>query len=303
MTYPAEDFDYEGLPENSPMYAHLLAGAFSGILEHSVMYPVDAIKTRMQMLNGVSRSATGNVVASAYKIGSTEGVFSLWRGISSVIMGAGPSHAIYFSVLEMFKSKFNASSDRPLITALAGACAITISDAFMTPFDVIKQRMQLPTTNYKSPIQCASTLFRREGVSAFYISYPTSIAMSIPYTAIQVGSYDVAMSFCNPSGIYNPVSHIISGALSGAIAASLTTPLDVVKTLLQTRGSSTIQQVKDCRGSLNAIRVIYNFGGLSAFVKGIKPRVIVSMPATAVSWAAYEAGKEILSQVSNPPEV
>ncbi|CAB16300.1 Iron ion transporter [Schizosaccharomyces pombe] len=298
MTYAAEDFDYEGLPIGSPMYAHLLAGAFSGILEHSVMYPVDAIKTRMQMLNGVSRSVSGNIVNSVIKISSTEGVYSLWRGISSVIMGAGPSHAIYFSVLEFFKSKINASPDRPLASALAGACAITISDAFMTPFDVIKQRMQLPSRKYKSALHCATTVFRNEGLGAFYISYPTCIAMSIPFTAIQVATYDTCMSFLNPNAVYDPTSHIISGGLSGAIASSLTTPLDVVKTLLQTRGSSSIPEVRKCKGSLDVVRFIYNYGGIPSFFKGIRPRMVVAMPATAVSWAAYEAGKEILIRVS-----
>jgi len=42
----ADEYDYEALPENSSVFAHLMAGAFAGVAEHAVMYPVDSIKVR-----------------------------------------------------------------------------------------------------------------------------------------------------------------------------------------------------------------------------------------------------------------
>ncbi|KAJ2579228.1 Fe(2+) transporter, partial [Coemansia sp. RSA 1836] len=42
------EYDYEELPETSPLTMHLIAGAAAGIMEHSVMYPFDIVKTRMQ---------------------------------------------------------------------------------------------------------------------------------------------------------------------------------------------------------------------------------------------------------------
>jgi solute carrier family 25 iron transporter 28/37 len=44
-----EETDYESLPENSPVFAHMIAGATAGILEHSVMYPVDCVKVRLML--------------------------------------------------------------------------------------------------------------------------------------------------------------------------------------------------------------------------------------------------------------
>ncbi|KAJ1815046.1 Fe(2+) transporter [Coemansia sp. RSA 2598] len=42
---PAEiEYDYEELPETSPLTMHLIAGAAAGIMEHSVMYPFDIVK-------------------------------------------------------------------------------------------------------------------------------------------------------------------------------------------------------------------------------------------------------------------
>lgn len=37
------------------------------------------------------------------KISSTEGIRALWRGVASVIVGAGPAHAVYFGTYEAVK--------------------------------------------------------------------------------------------------------------------------------------------------------------------------------------------------------
>jgi len=37
------------------------------------------------------------------RISSTEGMRALWRGVSSVILGAGPAHAVHFGMYEAVK--------------------------------------------------------------------------------------------------------------------------------------------------------------------------------------------------------
>ena len=81
----------------------MLAGAFAGIAEHSVMYPVDLLKTRMQIINpaaGGLYTGLSNAVSTIYRI---EGLRTLWRGVTSVIVGAGPAHAAYFGTYEVVK--------------------------------------------------------------------------------------------------------------------------------------------------------------------------------------------------------
>ncbi|MEQ2309188.1 hypothetical protein AMECASPLE_035893 [Ameca splendens] len=38
------DRDYESLPPHVSVTTHMTAGAVAGILEHTVMYPVDSVK-------------------------------------------------------------------------------------------------------------------------------------------------------------------------------------------------------------------------------------------------------------------
>ncbi|KAK7684844.1 hypothetical protein QCA50_012090 [Cerrena zonata] len=61
----AIEIDYEALPDDASLAAHLSAGAFAGIMEHTVMFPIDSIKTRMQMFtgnSGVTSSASANAL-------------------------------------------------------------------------------------------------------------------------------------------------------------------------------------------------------------------------------------------------
>lgn len=41
---------YESLPPSTTMTTHMIAGAAAGVMEHSVMYPVDCVKVRVTAL-------------------------------------------------------------------------------------------------------------------------------------------------------------------------------------------------------------------------------------------------------------
>lgn len=67
-----------------------------------------------------------------------DGVRSLWRGVASVILGAGPAHAAHFGMYEFVREIAGGHGDgwRAVAgTALAGASATITSDALMNPFD------------------------------------------------------------------------------------------------------------------------------------------------------------------------
>uniref|UniRef100_A0A671L5Z7 Mitoferrin-1 n=1 Tax=Sinocyclocheilus anshuiensis TaxID=1608454 RepID=A0A671L5Z7_9TELE len=38
--------DYESLPAHASLGTHMTAGAVAGVLEHTVMYPVDSVKSK-----------------------------------------------------------------------------------------------------------------------------------------------------------------------------------------------------------------------------------------------------------------
>ncbi|KAI9199810.1 putative mitochondrial carrier protein [Polychytrium aggregatum] len=288
-----EDIDYESLPTSS-VAVHMMAGALAGITEHSVMFPFDSIKTRMQILN--SKAIYSSISHAFAQITTTEGFYGLWRGVNSVIVGAGPAHALQFATYEHCKTLFGANADEhtPLQTAAAGVVATLANEAFMNPFDVIKQRMQIGT-HYRGVLHCASDVLKREGIQAFYVSYPTTLVMQIPFQSIHYVSYEFFRKTFNPSGGYDPKTHIAAGAIAGALASTLTNPIDVCKTILQTRGSTSDPEIRGVNGLWGAAKLIYKRKGLLGFVRGVKPRILAHAPATAICWTTYETLKHFLS--------
>ncbi|KAF2760684.1 asparaginyl-tRNA synthetase [Pseudovirgaria hyperparasitica] len=304
---------YESLPSNFSLSANMVAGAFAGIAEHSVMYPIDLLKTRMQVINPSPSAVYSGISNAMVTISRAEGFRAMWRGVSSVVVGAGPAHAVYFASYEAVKHALGGNEGgqeehHPLAAgsflelihqvlvmtiaiAASGAAATIASDALMNPFDVIKQRMQLHGSEYRSLPQCARSVFRKEGLMAFYVSYPTTLCMTVPFTALQFMAYESMSKFMNPTGRYDPYTHCTAGGLAGGLAAGLTTPLDVIKTLLQTRGSATDVELRNVSGLWQAAAVINKRDGFKGFFRGWKPRIISTMPSTAICWSAYEMAK------------
>lgn len=67
------------------------------------LQPPFGLKTRMQILSGPSGQAYTSVLNALHRITSLEGAKTLWRGVNSVILGAGPAHALYFGTYEVVK--------------------------------------------------------------------------------------------------------------------------------------------------------------------------------------------------------
>ncbi|EIW79265.1 mitochondrial carrier [Coniophora puteana RWD-64-598 SS2] len=287
----AEEIDYEALGSKAGLGVNMLAGALAGITEHAVMFPIDTMKTRMQVF-ATSPAAVYTGIGNAFtRISSTEGMRALWRGVSSVILGAGPAHAVHFGMYEAIKELAGGNDEAKnqwLATSFAGASATMASDALMNPFDVIKQRMQVHDSQFRSVFTAMKTIYRSEGLSAFYVSYPTTLTMSVPFTAIQFTVYEQIKKMLNPSNQYSPVTHMIAGGLAGGVAAGATTPLDVAKTLLQTRGSSKDPEIRRVGGMVDAFRIILKRDGLKGFSRGFTPRVLAHMPSNALCWLSYE---------------
>ncbi len=144
---------------------------------------------------------------------------------------------------------------------------------------------------YRTMLDCAKYVYRNEGWTAFYVSYPTTLSMTVPFTALQFLAYESISTTMNPTKQYDPLTHCLAGAAAGGFAAALTTPMDVVKTMLQTRGTAHDAELRTVNGFVAGCRLLYRREGFRGFFKGVRPRVVTTMPSTAICWSAYEASK------------
>lgn len=170
-----------------------------------------------------------------------EGFLRLWRGAPAVMIGCVPSHAAYFSVYEAAKHRLGVDQPghHPLAAALTGAASTITHDGVLTPMDVVKQRLQLGY--YKGVFDCLSSIVKEEGVRALWRSYPTTLTMNIPYAAVVVAANESFKKVWIPiTGVDSIFTYLVSGAGAGAIAGFATTPMDLIKTRLQTMAVTSL---------------------------------------------------------------
>lgn len=280
--------DYESLPTQGSI-THMTAGAIAGVMEHCIMYPLDSVKTRMQSL----RTAHNSTITETFRyMVRREGLLRPVRGMSAVVLGAGPAHACFFATYEHSKHTLGHLTRHRhdhLVHGFSGCLASVIHDAVSNPAEVIKQRLQMLNSPYRGVWDCARHVYRAEGFRAFYRSYLTQLAMNVPFQALHFITYERCQLWLNPTKSYDPIAHAVSGAVGGALAAAATTPLDVCKTVLNTQETAARAD-----GLVEAAGHVLRATGPRGFFKGVRARVLYQMPAAAICWLTYETFKHSL---------
>ncbi|XP_072983883.1 uncharacterized protein [Typha latifolia] len=282
-----------------PFWQYMAAGSVAGVVEHTAMFPVDTVKTRIQAGVGAGRCQF-----SLAGVLRAEGFLSLYRGLGAMGLGAGPAHAVYFSVYEISKEFLSGGNpNNPAVHAASGVVATVASDAVFTPMDTVKQRLQLRNSPYNGVVDCIGRVVREEGFGALYASYRTTVLMNAPFTAVHFATYEAVkrgLVEISPDSVDDErlVVHATAGAAAGALAAAVTTPLDVAKTQLQCQGvcgcdrfsSSSVREV---------MRAIIQRDGYAGLMRGWKPRMLFHAPAAAICWSTYEASKTFFQRLND----
>lgn len=79
------------------------------------------------------------------------------------------------------------------IIMFSGVTATIVNDGCMTPWDVVKQRMQVTHSPFRSLAQCFAETWRQGGMAAFYKSYWTTVSREnfnfhIPFSYLNVSN-------------------------------------------------------------------------------------------------------------------
>ncbi|WOL01900.1 mitoferrin-like [Canna indica] len=299
----AADLGVEQQHDGLRFWQFMVAGSVAGVVEHTAMFPVDTLKTRMQARTQACHSALG-LRQALRGVLRAEGPLGLYRGLGAMSLGAGPAHAVYFSVYESSKKSLSGGNpNNPVAHATSGMLATVASDAVFTPMDTVKQRLQLKSSPYKGVADCVSRVLREEGIRAFFASYKTTVVMNAPYTAVHFATYEAAktgLMEVSPDNASDErlVVHATAGAAAGALAAAVTTPLDVVKTQLQCQGVCGCDRFSSSSTS-EVIRAILRRDGYAGLMRGWKPRMLFHAPAAAICWSTYEAIKSFFEKLDN----
>lgn len=111
-----------------------LSGGGAGLCMAFVNCPIELLKVRLQVQDPSRPAIYRNIFDCAIKTVTSEGVFGLYRGITTTILRDIPSMACYFGAYEAAKrlladpvSKENAPTDLLLAGGIAGICTTALT--------------------------------------------------------------------------------------------------------------------------------------------------------------------------------
>lgn len=147
---------------------------------------------------------------------------------SAAAVGSMPSSATFFITYESLKRVSALSGAKGhMLASSVGEC---LSCLIRVPTEVVKQKVQARQAT--SSWQCLRSILAKQGVRGLFVGYWTTVMRDVPFSAIQYPIWEALRTQYNPEG--SGFKSGVCGSCAGAIAGTLTTPIDVVKTRLMT---------------------------------------------------------------------
>ncbi|PSS19483.1 Protein MITOFERRINLIKE 1 like [Actinidia chinensis var. chinensis] len=276
-------------------------GGIAGAFTYVCLHPLDTIKTKLQT-KGASEIYNGTFDAIV-KTFQNKGVLGFYSGVSAVIVGSTASSAVYFGTCEFGKSILAKFPQYPsvLIPPTAGAMGNIVSSAIMVPKELITQRMQAGAKGRSWEVLLR--ILETDGILGLYAGYSATLLRNLPAGVLSYSSFEYlkAAVLCKTKKTHlEPIQSVCCGALAGAISASLTTPLDVVKTRLMTQAhGEAVNKVAAVMysGVSATVKQILKEEGWVGLTRGMGTRVFYSACFSAIGYFAFETARlTILNQ-------
>jgi len=194
----------------------------------------------------------------------------------------------------------------------------------LTPFDLVKQRLQVQGTlkekKYTGVIDAFHKIWRTEGVRGMLVGYFPSLLRDVPFASIYFVSYEstktLQLALKNrtfkstnshskttketetqtTATSLRTHNYLLSGAVAGAIAATLTIPFDVVKTKLQTQATLPPDERK-YKGVVHTFSTIWREEGAKGLRKGLSQKLMYLVPSASLTFAFYEQYKIYFTKI------
>lgn len=270
------------MPAGSVLKSALAGGLASG-LSTSLLHPVDTIKTRVQ----TSTLSFPEVISRIPEIG----VQGLYRGSIPAILGQFTSHGLRTGIFEATKLVLiNVAPTLPEIQvqSLASFCSTLLGTATRIPCEVLKQRLQAGL--FDNVGQAIVGTWQQDGLKGFFRGTGVTLCREVPLYVAGMGLYAESKKLAQHllGRELEPWETIAVGALSGGIAAVITTPFDVLKTRMMTAPHG--QRIST---RMVAFAILRHEGPLG-FFKGALPRFFWVAPLGAMNFAGYELAKKAM---------
>lgn len=302
---------------NPPFTTALLAGGIAGTTVDLTLFPLDTLKTRLQsaegffaaggfrgIYRGVGSAALGSAPGAALFFCTYEATKTKAAEFRRNALGGG-ADGLESSSSSSSKSNIPVAAgdgghalDHMAAASLGeiAACAVRV------PTEVIKQRAQAGHHGGSSLSSLTAILSQRSAIGLsgvwreLYRGWGITILREVPFTIIQFPLWEalkrmgrqrqrLEISRGQDVGV---VESALYGSVAGAVAAGITTPLDVLKT--------RVMLSKQRLGMGEIVVSILRQHGVRPFFAGIGPRVAWISVGGAVFLGSYQWAVGVLER-------
>jgi len=258
------------------------------VFANSLVYPLDLVKTKLQVQVKPSEATKGDSDEPHYsstwdaitKIATAEGVTGLYAGMVGSLAGVASTNFAYFywySVVRSVYFRYNKTTAHPstAIELSLGAVAGALAQLFTIPVAVITTRQQTQKAcDRKGFFDTAKEVVDSEdGVSGLWRGLKASLVLVIN-PAITYGAYERLKDIIFPGKTsLKPWEAFMLGAVSKSLATIATQPLIVAKVGLQSRPPPS-RQGKPFKSFVEVMQFIIENEGVMSLFKGMGPQLL-----------------------------
>eukprot|EP00760_Papus_ankaliazontas_P008551 PhM_4_TR13883/c0_g1_i1/m.56449 len=278
-------------------FRDLMAGTVAGMNVKIVEYPLDTVKVRIQDAN----SKYNGVFDCFTRMWKEEGARAFLRGLSAPIVGSMLENAsVFFTygrLKQLIRETTGAGKHDDLLLwqyALCGAGAGVAASSVLTPFELVKCRMQVQDTLplerriYRNTLHCAVSIVKADGPVGLFRGVSPMLAREIPGNACWYTVYESSRHLlAQHHDCHKTELPLYKSAMAGGAAGfwywTAFFPADVVKTRIQ------IDPRYAQHTLVQGLRDVYKEGGVRALYSGWALTAGRAVPSNAVLFASYEA--------------
>lgn len=276
----------------------MIAGAISGGIADAAMYPMMTVKSRL-MVQGGNKAAlysyNGPLQAFQHII-AREGFRTLYKGYATAALVV-PAQALYMGTYQAIKRYLPGGHDNPVAQFSGGVLAALVQSTVTVPVEVMRQRQMVQTAgegSYKGSLHTARSMYHQEGIRAFYKGFLLNQMVWVPFNAVYLPLWEFSKRVCAQVSQVDSLEDLAiqyelgSAFFCSAFAASLTNPMDVIKTRIQVQGKSNVHSSTQYSGAWDAAKSIYKNEGLYGFTRGMTPRMLWVAPSSMIFFTMYD---------------
>ncbi|KAJ7545466.1 hypothetical protein O6H91_09G121300 [Diphasiastrum complanatum] len=243
----------------------------------------------------------GNPVCKVVGVGGTQMNATTEASVDETISNAGNtrSKAVEERIRQVVRTSQYGGASQLLAGGIAGAVSKTCTAplARLTILFQVQGMHRKGSLGHASIFQEASRIFREEGVRAFWKGNLVTVVHRLPYSSINFFAYErykaVLLNLTGKSSTQESLgvgmgTRLLAGGGAGITAASLTYPLDLVRTRL-----SAQTNVMYYKGIMHALVTISRDEGFRGLYKGMGTTLLGVGPNIAINFCAYETLKSI----------